>query len=795
MNRKVTKHSLVYISLLFCISLKAQDQDIETIRKQFAGYTHNTLTEKIFLHTDRNFYISGEIIWFKAFLVNGVSNQFSALSKVAYIDVLDDTNRPVLQSKIAISEGTGNGSFFLSPDFPTGNYKIRAYTNWMKNFDAAYYFEKQVTIVNTLVPLNPPEPDTSLVYDLRFFPEGGHLVKNVENTVAFKLTGKDGKGIQDFRGVVVNEENDTIALFSPYRFGIGHFSITPEGERYTAYITTASGERFSGVLPQGESTGHNMQLTQNKESITIRINSGNKANNHVYLFIHTRGEVKDAQRILLQNGKAEITIGKNVPGEGISHITLFDDEKKPVCERLYFRYPGQTLHIQANTDERSYGQRKKVTVSINTGSAGLQPVVANMSLSIYRKDSLQQAEPFDINSYLWLGSELRGQVEFPSWYFSSTSDSAVAAMDNLMLTHGWRRFNWKDIQQNKQPAFTYLPEINGHIVSGKITDSSSQRPRANTPVFLAFPGPFSKFYTAESDRNGNLLFFTRDVYGPGEIVLEADNSLNIPYAIDIYPPFSENYSGKKLTPLQLAPNLAAALQKNSMNAQIVRKFGDDRLKEFTYPAFIDSSRFYGKADEIYPLDNYTRFTTMEEVLREFVLGVLVGRSGKNYRLSIFDDQTKTLLRDNPLVLVDGVPVLDMNRIIEYDPLKVKTLEVIKKKYYYGPAIFYGIANFTTYKGNMETLRMSPRAVILDYDGLQMQREFYSPVYDTPEQQESRLADYRNLLFWNPDVITGKDGSARVSFYTSDLSGTYKAVLQGMSAEGRAGSYTFTFDVK
>ena len=84
--------------------------------------------------------------------------------------------------------------------------------------------------------------------------------------------------------------------------------------------------------------------------------------------------------------------------------------------------------------------------------------------------------------------------------------------------------------------------------------------------------------------------------------------------------------------------------------------------------------------------------------------------------------------------------------------------------------------------------------MLEYEGLQQQKEFYTPVYQTAQQQASRLPDQRNVLQWTPDIKTGPDGKSHLSFYTSDLKGTYIVLVQGLSADGLAGYGRLSFTV-
>src|SRR5688500_646714 len=238
-------------------------QDIaEAIPDRFKQYQKLSFQEKMYVHTDKSFYLAGEIIWFKVYNVDGTFHQPSNLSKVAYLEVLDNDNKPVMQGKIALKKGKGNGSFYLPASINSGNYRVRAYTNWMKNFSADYYFEKPLTIVNSLKPLTLPKPDTTLRYYAAFFPEGGNLVNDVESKVAFKVTDRYGKGV-DCKGILLADNNDTLLAFHSLQFGMGHFSFTPQANRrYKAVIFISGGPTILQEMPAAYEQGFVMQLQE-----------------------------------------------------------------------------------------------------------------------------------------------------------------------------------------------------------------------------------------------------------------------------------------------------------------------------------------------------------------------------------------------------------------------------------------------------------------------------------------------------------------------------------------------------
>lgn len=797
-KKNIFLHSAVLsflLLILFTNSLFAQDNFLQKIDSGFINYNQNDLQEKLFIHTDRSSYIAGETLWFKIYCVNAANNQLLDLSKVAYAEVLNKDQQPVLQAKISLKNGTGSGSLELPATLPSGNYIFRAYTNWMKNFEVYFYFQKTVTIINTIQNEMPAAEKISKHFDAQFFPEGGDLVSGLQSKVAFRVTDESGRGT-NFTGAILNQNNDTIVRFHPAKFGIGSFVFTPvKGNIYKAVIKPANDNSIIQSLPPVRDNGFVMTLSDHPKENGLKLSiQTNTSDPSAYLVIHSQQHINTATQILIENGIAQTEIDKNKLGEGISHITIFNSASQPVCERLYFKRVQKRLLVNANADNSQYAIRAKVTIDVLSQDEAEKPAAANMSMAVYLIDSMPVYGE-DIYSYLWLSSDLQGKVEHPEYYFTDTSTVANEALDNLMLTHGWRRFRWTNVLANNKPMLRFLPEYEGHIVSGKLLNAGSGTPEGNIVAFLSVPGTHFQLYTSKSNNEGLVHFNTKDFYGSKLIVAQANAQQNSRYRIDFQSPFSESYSSFKIPPFY-SSNAANNLLQQSINMQVQNVYARD-TGTYSLPAPIDTAHFFGKPDARYILEDYTRFPTMEEVLREYVREINVRKNRDNFHLTmVVKNEAGNPDVKDPVVLLDGVPQFDKgNKITHYNALKVKELEIIKDKYYLGPATFNGIASFTTYKGDLEGFQLDTAATIMDYDALQLKRDFYSPVYQTKDELVSRLPDFRNVLYWAPDIKTGNNGKQQVSFYTSDQPGKYAVVLQGLSPSGRAGSKVFTIEVK
>jgi len=766
--------------------------NLNTISASFNRYQQNNLQEKIFVHTDKSYYLSGEIIWFKVYDVDAGFQRPLDISKVAYAEILDAANKPIIQAKISLKKGNGNGSLYIPVTISSANYKLRVYTNWMKNFAPEYFFEKCITIINTQKAVTLTAPDPLPKYDIQFFPEGGNLVTGLRSKVAFKATDQNAKGV--FFTAALLDSRDTVLKFQPEHFGMGTFSFIPQSNHsYKAAIKFPNGEVIIKDIPPAYFDGYVMTLTEEGEDkIKVNVQSVGSSSGEVYLFVHTNTLVKIAQSSTLHNGNTDFSFNKSALGDGISQITLFNNNRQPVCERLYFKKPGHDLKIELNTDKPVYTTRNKVNVNIRLSSFGSSNDSANLSMSVFRLDSLQSANETTIETYLLLTSELKGPVEEPQYYF--TGNAKETEIDNLMLTNGWRRFNWKTILQDEIPLFTFVPEYNGHIITGTAINTQTGKPQNDIESFLSVPGTRLQFYPSSSDSNGHVKFEMKNFFGSSEIIAQAGTQYDSIYRLEINDPFSNNFSVTALPAFHLPKAAPNTLQQRNVAVQVQNIYSGDKIKRSIFPD-VDTSAFYLNADEKYLLDDYTRFTTMEEVLREYVALVNVTKKEGTYHFPVFDEPNKVFFQNDPLNLLDGVPVFNFNKFLTIDPLQIQKVEVLNRRYLLGGSSFDGILSWTSYKGNLANYQLDASAVVLDYEALQVQREFYAPVYNNEEQLSNHLPDFRNVLTWLPNITIQNGGNQKTAFFTSDLPGNYVVLVQGIAANGLAGSRTIFFSVE
>eukprot|EP01041_Mallomonas_annulata_P025497 gene25497-46551_t len=198
---------LLLASLLFAFTF--EEDLVQNIVAKFERYNNELPQEKAYLHLDKPYYTAGETVWFKAYLVEANTHLPDTVSIPLYIELIDNQRGKLLYKKILQLEGGSAAADFMLPDtLKAGYYQLRAYTNWMLNFDENLLFTKDFKVFRPNI-VDEPIKLNSQEIDFRFFPEGGNLVEGIENRLAYKAVDALGNGL-DVSGIILSEKGDTI---------------------------------------------------------------------------------------------------------------------------------------------------------------------------------------------------------------------------------------------------------------------------------------------------------------------------------------------------------------------------------------------------------------------------------------------------------------------------------------------------------------------------------------------------------------------------------------------------------
>jgi len=793
LKTKFFTYILLFCSILFFLSEKvfAQNDTSLLLREKMNTYQKAQFKERLFVHTDKTFYVAGEMIWMKFYLTDALLHKPSSISKLVYIELINKNNQSIIRIKIQMDHGFGDGSFNIPNAILSGNYTLRAYTQWMRNEGLNAFFEQPITIVNTLnetakSPNFPIKPQ----FDFQFFPEGGNLIEAVENKVAFKAIDEFENGI-DCSGMILNEQNDTVIKFNSFIMGMGNFIFKPnKGEHYRAIVIKGD-SMINTSLPLIQIIGYSMQLKDSQvDSLYIKINKvGGDTDENLYLLLHGTQFSGKSQHQKMIDGQAWFSLSKKDLRDGVNRVTIFNSALKPICERSYFNFPKQRLRIGLNTNQETYEKRTEVQLKLNTNTDFTEKNSSNLSMSVFLIDSLQGPHaPQDIESYMFLTKELNGFVQSASFYFDSThltNNEKYIAIDNLMLTQGWTSYNWQDIFGKTQPIL-HLPELEGPLVRANITYKKSNLPAKQVLAYFSVPGNPFYFATAKSNQNGDLLFNLKTDVGANEAIIQANLNNDTSYRISIIDPFESSILQKNKNPFSFPKNFKSILLNRSIAAQAENIFDKQFKYVQTQSILPDTLAFFGKPNNSYFLDAYTRFTSMEELTKEYVQEVKVKHKGNDFSIVLWNRRFQLYNEGPPLMMMDGVPIFNTNKLFAFDPLKIKKIDIVTENNLTGNLFSNGIISYSTYNGDLANFPIDDNALVMEYRGAQSSKNFYSPTYPNLQSQKSSLPDFRNVLHWEPTIQLNDFSEKLIHFYSSDLPGKYAIVVQGVTNNGFLG---------
>jgi hypothetical protein len=347
------------------------------------------------------------------------------------------------------------------------------------------------------------------------------------------------------------------------------------------------------------------------------------------------------------------------------------------------------------------------------------------------------------------------------------------------------------VQRNlKSNTFHYQfpPELKGQWVTGEVTDQLGTTGARNTEVFVVIPGYASGFFNGRTDSAGRFAIQLREPVAYDSMLVLINSSKHKGYHISVDDLF--------VPPQELVTIVHRDLQSTSADKKIVNANRDIleiqrgfSVRDFVIPSLItrDTIPFYGKHDRAFQLDDYTRFPKMEEVFREYVQLVNVSRRDGNFHLAVYNEPYGKMLEEDPLVLLDGYPIFNINNLFAFDPLKVRSIYIVTRRYFRASSTFDGIVNLVTYSRNLNSFPTDSDAVVKKDFLVQPQVMFKSPDYSTQRAAQSHMPDFRNLLFWEKDARSNDDGNYSIRFFSSDMPGEYLVEINAITQNGECGS--------
>ncbi|GAB3919343.1 carboxypeptidase-like regulatory domain-containing protein [Mucilaginibacter boryungensis] len=881
---------------------RVDDDPIKKIVTQLNKWTDEDPQEKVYLHLDKPYYAAGDDIWFKAYITIGVNHQLSALSSVLNVELIDDRDSIKRAIKLPVQNGITWGDFNLPDSLAAGNYRIRAYTNYMRNAGDEYFFDKTIQIGNavnntvftkavytyTTAPNNQQKVNASITYtdlngiayankevsydvqfdgrsaargkgitdangvmnvsftataanqlklgrivtnikyadkkvstqtvavkalsskiDIQFFPEGGNMVAGVRGKIGFKATGADGLGV-DVKGIIKDNDNQDVARMGATHFGMGYVVMMPQaGKTYKAVVTLPDGSESTVTLPVAAASGFLLSVnTADPSTVLVKVGTSqdivDKGNAEINLVAQQNGKVYYAAKTHITSASFAASIPKSRFPTGLVQFTLFSSTGEPLNERLAFIRNPDELKLGISTEKQSYTTREKVKLNLAAKDATDKPVVGSFSVAVTDETKVPVDETAEttILSQLLLTSDLKGYIEKPNYYFTNPTEQTNADLDALLLTQGYRRFVWKQLLNDVFPPQTFAAE-KSLTISGTIKTSGGKPVPKAKVMLLSTSGGFFVLDTVADDQ-GRFIYKNLIFKDSVRFIVQARTQKNSKYVeieLDRVAPPS---TGKNKNAPDIQVNISNGLSdylKNSKSQYLEQvKYGVGNhataLKEVVItekkkaPDVSNNLNGAGNADQVLKGDIFNSCPTLSQCLNGRASFVIF-RDGQAF-------STRSM-HTPMLIVLDGMQMSDDFSIDDISAADVESIEVLRTTAYtaiYGGRGAGGVLVISTKRGGSDTnyTRYAPGIVTYSPKGYYRSREFYAPKYDDPKTN-AKMADLRTTIFWKPNMVTNKDGSASVEFFNADAKGTYRVVVEGIDNDGHIGRQVYRYNVE
>ena len=765
--------------------------------KRLEEYISHASTHKLHLHINKAEYIAGESVWFSAYLFDAVTHLPDTSKTNIYIDLINSEG-VLMETRLLLSEkGVAAGDIHLPLTIPDGNYKLKAYTDRMKNFEESFFFTRYLYINN------PQYAERITRTDLRanrrfnrdlqnldeemsvvFFPEGGEMITGVVNRIAFKAVDGRGRGL-NAEGVVIDESGKELVHFKTRHDGMGSFDLQPQaGIHYRAKVGFNGDKSDIFDLPPARHDGIALRVDRNEGNILVALSSGLSAGDQGYrgnfmVLAHTRGKVVFSKMVNLENGKALINIPEESFPAGISHFTIFDNENLPVAERLVFNSGTDNLIFMPRVFKIDDGQRDYIGIQIFVSDHEGLPVEACFSIAVLAGDFDETAGSAGMLANILLSSDLKGVIHNPRHYFDLSEEREID-LDHLMMTHGWRRFNWESVLSGRLPEILHQT-ASSIVIKGRVTDPARNEPVSRHPVSLNILGGFDHVYTTTTNTRGDFIF--DDLYYADAFRIEISGRR---LAGD-HPPDIELKS-VQVHGYAYTPNAYTIEEKiTSRGREWERVTGSGRSPYEVGSEKAGTSISYGVPDQ-------TIFIDQDREMHITVYDVLVERAHGLYLYGnqlIFRGPSSINLSSEPMYMIDGVETLPEN-VLRQSPREIERIELFRgsSAAAFGASGGGGVIIAHTRRGGDERFRDSKEYLLRGYH---TPREFYSDFILSHNDNGFDNEPVRTI-FWDSELVPDKEEGATIVFPLYPGVSKMQIIIEGIKTDGGMGEGEFTIEL-
>ena len=855
--------------ILYSSCLKSSQNDVDSLFRKVEGFGIGLPQEKVYLHIDNTCYFIGDTIWYKGYVTRSDKGTLTDLSKILYVELLTPDGYLVERQQLEMPDGTAHGAFVLTDSLYAGYYELRAYTRWMLNFgryehshsesveDAFYnkkmakdFFRDYDKLYSRVFPVyDQPSESGEYIKDmtlrplrryfkerkgkpelsLKFFPEGGTLIEGTTCRVAYELNSDEGEHL-DAELIITDRHGNEILRSSTAHRGSGVFTLPKVSGNYKARFRYKEYD-YEFNLPESEHEGISLIAEQKDSTLTVRLERTEHLNifpGGLALHVMSGGVSKYFAHINFpESDSTKLSIPLSQLPTGVNQLTVHDGEGRIYADRLVFvrhaELPTTTLQVEGLKNQYAPYEEIELKLSLNDTSA-----ITGSHVSLSVRDRSTDEPSHDDGTMLTemlLGSELKGFVESPGYYFEMDDSIHRKHLDLLMMVQGWRRYEWRKMADVERFDLPYLPEkfqtiggcVNKHRENYDIDFKKASNLKNEVNVWAMFAQGKDVYELMQPTNGGTFYFRIPKIYGSYTLFLSAaKQTQGIDYIIkrrqkdfmdeEAYSDFYvklDNFYPFYAKPYNYYQDSAPErIFHEGDDGSSVHDFTNRTLETVVIKSKRNGLRRYDKSKPAMVIDAYEAYNMLQDYgiysapMEELTINKLPSLISQLYvgDMNLYRSYfVQVRYNGRPYITKDGGYTFSIN--INKDN---KLMSRLDKCYIYTdycpreqgswkyqqdnqPEV---IIDLRTYPNDGYYPICRDRRIILK--GYSVCDDFYSPDYSQKPLPE--VKDYRRTLLWIPNVRFNQNGQAIVRLYNNSKPSVLSLEAEGITSKGSAVVY-------
>jgi hypothetical protein len=328
----------------------------------------------------------------------------------------------------------------------------------------------------------------------------------------------------------------------------------------------------------------------------------------------------------------------------------------------------------------------------------------------------------------------------------------------------------------------FYPEMKGISLSGRIIKKDLNIPSINSEVHLSALGDHPDYFGYITNEQGEFLFVLPEWYGTRNFFIGTITKDEDPVEILIDNDFSTEIINLPGIPFMLSGEEKNIAREIMFNMQLEKAYGQSRyLTDDSTLSYTKYHYFYGDPTITINTSDYIKLPTLEEFFRELIPSAsIIKRRDLSY--FVMEGNNSDISFYKPLILLDFVPVFNVNNLLKIPPEYIRQIEVINSTYIRGNMCFGGIISIFSQKGDIAGIDLPENSYFFDFKTYELQDELSFPDYSGLKSNE-RIPDFRNTMYWNPALPGSPGETITCEFFTSDNTGEYIILVRGITEQG------------